>query len=260
MLRTQGLEVEAPLAFAALHRLLLPVMRLREGLPVPQARALRCRVRRRGRAVGRAFPGRGRDAVDADRGRRGEHRAVRRRGRPLARPRHRRRAAVLRAPARALTACSLVFSARDGAATPFRPDGIAELRAVRARLRLLLAQLLDQRLGDATGAGGHRTAIAESGGNPLALLELPTELSPDQLGGSSPLPAQLHLTTRVEQAFLDRSRLLSAAGAVGAAAGGRRRHRRARRRSPCRIDARCRRAGAGGRRGLRTPRRRRRTR
>ena len=40
VLRTQGLEVEAPLAFAALHRLLLPVMRLREGLPAPQARAL----------------------------------------------------------------------------------------------------------------------------------------------------------------------------------------------------------------------------
>ena len=41
MLRTQGLEVEAPLAFAALHRLLRPVMRLRDELPVPQARALR---------------------------------------------------------------------------------------------------------------------------------------------------------------------------------------------------------------------------
>ena len=41
VLRTQGLEVEAPLAFAALHRLLLPVMRLRAQLPGPQARALR---------------------------------------------------------------------------------------------------------------------------------------------------------------------------------------------------------------------------
>ena len=41
VLRTQGLEVEAPLAFAALHRLLRPVMRLRDGLPAPQARALR---------------------------------------------------------------------------------------------------------------------------------------------------------------------------------------------------------------------------
>ena len=41
MLRTQGLEVEAPLAFAALHRLLRPLRRLREQLPAPQARALR---------------------------------------------------------------------------------------------------------------------------------------------------------------------------------------------------------------------------
>ena len=41
MLRTQGLEVEAPLAFAALHRLLRPLTRLREELPAPQARALR---------------------------------------------------------------------------------------------------------------------------------------------------------------------------------------------------------------------------
>src|SRR3954449_5656143 len=41
VLRTQGLEVEAPLAFAALHRLLLPLARLRARLPGPQARALR---------------------------------------------------------------------------------------------------------------------------------------------------------------------------------------------------------------------------
>src|SRR3954447_19700627 len=41
VLRTQGLEAEAPLTVAALHRLLLPVIRLREGLPLPQSRALR---------------------------------------------------------------------------------------------------------------------------------------------------------------------------------------------------------------------------
>ncbi len=41
VLHTKGLEVEAPLAFAALHRLLRPVTRLRDGLPEPQARVLR---------------------------------------------------------------------------------------------------------------------------------------------------------------------------------------------------------------------------
>ena len=38
----------------------------------------------------------------------------------------------------------------------------------------------------------------------------PPRLSADQLGGAAPLPTQLHLSARVEQAFLDRSRELSA--------------------------------------------------
>ena len=66
VLRTQGLEAEAPLAFAALHRLLLPVMRLREELPAPQARALRVAFGEEDGPSIRAVPGRGRDAVDAD--------------------------------------------------------------------------------------------------------------------------------------------------------------------------------------------------
>jgi predicted ATP-dependent serine protease len=41
VLRTQGLESESPLAFAALHRLLRPVLDIVERLPEPQAHALR---------------------------------------------------------------------------------------------------------------------------------------------------------------------------------------------------------------------------
>ncbi len=41
VLRTQGVESEAPLAFAALQRLLQPLMPLADRLPAPQARALR---------------------------------------------------------------------------------------------------------------------------------------------------------------------------------------------------------------------------
>jgi AAA ATPase domain len=41
VLRTQGLESESPLAFAALHRLLRPVLALIDRLPAPQAHALR---------------------------------------------------------------------------------------------------------------------------------------------------------------------------------------------------------------------------
>ena len=51
----------------------------------------------------------------------------------------------------------------------------------------------------------------ETGGNPLALLELPTALSPDQLHGTAPMPQQLTLTAGVERAFLDRARRLSEA-------------------------------------------------
>ena len=41
VLRAQGVESEAPLAFAALHRLLRPVLGMLDRLPAPQARALR---------------------------------------------------------------------------------------------------------------------------------------------------------------------------------------------------------------------------
>jgi predicted ATPase len=190
VLRTQGLEVEAPLAFAALHRLLLPVMRLREELPAPQARALRVSF---GEDDGPSIEpflvavatlsmltaaaeectvlcvvedAHWLDSATAD---------------------------VLLFCARRLGAdrVLLVFSARDGTASPFLPAGIPDIQLtgldpVAAR------ELLDQRLGDVRAPEVTERLIAESGGNPLALLELPTELSPDQLGGSSPLPAQLH--------------------------------------------------------------------
>ena len=70
--------------------------------------------------------------------------------------------------------------------------------------------LVHRHLEDAPAEDVTERLIAESGGNPLALLELPSELTAAQLGGSSPLPAQLHLTGRVEQVFLDRSRRLPA--------------------------------------------------
>src|SRR6185436_10541634 len=41
VLRAQGLESEAPLPFAALHRLLRPVLGILDRVPAPQARALR---------------------------------------------------------------------------------------------------------------------------------------------------------------------------------------------------------------------------
>ncbi len=184
VLRTQGLEVEAPLAFAALHRLLLPVMRLRDQLPVPQARALRV-----------AFGEEDGPSIEPFLV------AVATLSMLTAAAEESTVLCVVddahwldSATANALVFCArrlgadrmlMVFSARDGAATPFLPDGIGELQL--AGLDPAAArELLDQRLRDATAPEVVERLMAESGGNPLALLELPTELSPDQLGGSSP--------------------------------------------------------------------------
>ncbi len=206
VLRTQGLEVEAPLAFAALHRLLLPVMRLREDLPGPQARAL-----------GVAFGEEDGPSVEAFLV------AVATLSMLTAAAEENFVLAIVEdahwldsATAGALLFCArrlgadrllMVFSARDGAATPFRADGVPEM-LLSGVAPAAARELLEQRLGAAPSPEVSDRLIAESGGNPLALIELPTELSPQQLGGSSTLPAQLHLTTRVEQAFLERSRML----------------------------------------------------
>ena len=104
---------------------------------------------------------------------------------------------------------AMVYAARDDAAATFEAPGVAELVLTGlgpdASRTLLGVHLEDAPVEDVT-----RRLIAETGGNPLALLELPTELTAAQLQGHSPLPAQLHLTARVEQVFLDRSRRLSA--------------------------------------------------
>src|SRR4029079_11574990 len=46
--------------------------------------------------------------------------------------------------------------------------------------------------------------VAESGGNPLALVELPRELSPIQLAGGFGLLGAMPLANRIEQSFAQR--------------------------------------------------------
>lgn len=50
---------------------------------------------------------------------------------------------------------------------------------------------------------------ARTGGNPLALVEAPRQLSAGQLSGKDLLPSELALTARMERIFLDRCRRLS---------------------------------------------------
>jgi len=66
-------------------------------------------------------------------------------------------------------------------------------RDARALLESVLAARLDESVLE--------RIVAETGGNPLALLELPRGLSPAQLAGGFGLPAALPLSTGIEQSF-----------------------------------------------------------
>ena len=91
---------------------------------------------------------------------------------------------------------ALVFSARDpGAELAGQPELVVEgLRADHARALLdsALAGPLDTRVRD--------LIVAETRGNPLALLELPRGLTPAELAGGFGLPAT-QLTSRIEASF-----------------------------------------------------------
>jgi DNA-binding CsgD family transcriptional regulator len=112
---------------------------------------------------------------------------------------------------------AIVFAARDAQASPqvspgtgvgsFSPDGLPVMRlgglGDDAARRLLV-----ERAGEALPDEVSDRLVRETGGNPLALLELPAGLTAGQLRGTAPLPRQLLLTVGVERAFLDRCRRL----------------------------------------------------
>ncbi|HYO40933.1 MAG TPA: AAA family ATPase [Nocardioidaceae bacterium] len=206
VLRTQGLEVEAPLAFAALHRLLRPLTRLRGGLPGPQARALRVAFgEEEGASVEPFLVGVATLSILTTAAEENPVLCVVDDAHWL----DAATAGALRFCAHRLGAdrVALVFAARDGAWGTFDAQGLRELVVTGLDPDASHA-LLQARLGSAGSAEVLTRIVAETRGNPLALLELPAELTRDQLSGVDPLPPQLHLTSRVEQLFLDRSRRL----------------------------------------------------
>ncbi|MBV9830659.1 MAG: AAA family ATPase [Marmoricola sp.] len=207
VLRTAGVESEAPMAFAALHRLLRPLTRLREELPAPQTHALQVAF---GESEGPSVEpflvaiatlsmltlaaeespvvcvvedAHWLDPATAD---------------------------ALLFTARRLGAdrILMVFSVRDGVSPSFHAEGVPEL-TLGGLEPAAAAALLDRRSSGARDAAVTERLLAEAAGNPLALLELPAALTDDQLSGEARLPDQLPLSSRVEQVFLDRSAGLS---------------------------------------------------
>jgi len=194
--RAAGVQSEMELAFAGLHQLCAPMLNRAEHLPEPQRDALRTAF---GIAAGPP-PDRflvGLAALSLLSGAAGE--------RPLIcliddeQWLDRASAQALGFAARRLAAdpVGLVFAARDPsddlAGLPELEVG--GLRDDDARLLLegALAGPLDPRVRD--------LIIAETRGNPLALLELPRGLTPAELAGGFGLPGAAPLTSRIEDSF-----------------------------------------------------------
>src|SRR3954453_15860180 len=197
--RTVGVEGEMELAFAALQQLCSPSLGLIEKLPAPQRGAVEVALGlSAGRTpnpflVGLAVLNLLSEAAEKQ---------------PLlcivddAQWLDRASARVLAFVARRLLAekIAIVFAARD------RIDslvGFAELyveplghRDARALLDSVLPGRLDERVLE--------RIVAETRGNPLALLELPRGLTPAQLAGGFGLAAALPLSTGIEQSFTRR--------------------------------------------------------
>ncbi len=205
VLRTQGVESESPLAFAALQRLLRPLRRRVTDLPAPQANALRAAF---GEAEGdgdRFLTFLGTLSLLADAAEEKPILAVIDDAHWL----DEASAAALQFTARRLNAerVAMLFAARDGEEYSFDSADLPRL-ALGAVTGDAAGEVLRSRGTDASPAVRDHLVQATAG-NVLALVELAAALSADQLRGREPLPDPLPLTQGVERAFLDRTRRLS---------------------------------------------------
>lgn len=226
--RVGGVESEMELSFAALHQLLRPSLDAADELPPPQRTALRLAFGLEdgappdGFLVGLAALGllAGRAAA-----------------RPLlclvddAHWLDHESAAALAFLARRLYADSIVmlFAVREPAPGSALLEGLPELRLAgldEAAAGQLLASAAGPGLDGPVveGPGQERTRlegpgldttvrqriVAETRGNPLALIEIGQGLAPGQLTGSAPLPEPLPLGRRLEQRYLQEIRGLPA--------------------------------------------------
>jgi DNA-binding CsgD family transcriptional regulator len=201
VLRTTGVEAESDLAFAGLHALLRPIADQLPQLPEPQRLALAA-------ALGLAT-GEGADRFLVSAGVLSLLAAAAE-SQPLlcvvddAQWVDAPSADALVFTARRLVAegVVIVFGARDGELARFEAAGLDEL----------VLQGLDQRSASALLDRGTRQLepsvrqrlLADAGGNPLALLELPAALSDAQLAGREPLPGALPLSARLSTVFMQR--------------------------------------------------------
>jgi DNA-binding CsgD family transcriptional regulator len=198
--RVEGVESEIALSFAALHQLLFPFLPGLARLPMPQKRALETAFGVvAGGAPDRFLVGLATLTLLTDAASE----------RPLlivvddAQWLDRESAEVLAFVARRLYAdrIALLFAVREPDRQQSPLEGLPELRleGLPATEALeLLGSVAGGGLGDRVGA----QIVANTGGNPLALVELAGELTAAQLAGGSLLPDPLPLGKQLEERFL----------------------------------------------------------
>ena len=104
---------------------------------------------------------------------------------------------------------AMLFAAREDDEEGFEAAGVPAL-TVAGLDRAAAHALLEESAGGRVHPDVAAHLLAATGGNPLALVELPTALTAGALSGQEPLPASLPVTEGVERAFLARVRRLPA--------------------------------------------------
>jgi DNA-binding CsgD family transcriptional regulator/tetratricopeptide (TPR) repeat protein len=98
---------------------------------------------------------------------------------------------------------AMLFGVREPEIRTFTAPGVPELR-LKGLDRGAARQLLATRLPPGAGSLVAEQLIEMSRGNPLALIELPSDLTPTQLAGEGPLDEPVYAGTAVERGFLRR--------------------------------------------------------
>jgi DNA-binding CsgD family transcriptional regulator len=208
VLETIGLEPEADLPFAALHRLVVPVVSSIGRLPGPQAEALRGAL-----ALGPARPstrfavGLATLSLLAEAAAEGPLLCLVDDAHWLDQP----SADALAFAARHMEAEGIgaLFAARSSEQSPLRDSGLPQ-RTVQDLDSGASARLLDARF-SAIAPSVRDAIVVAAGGNPLALNEIAKALTAEQLTGHAALPNPLPLGRDLQRLLADQVRRLSPA-------------------------------------------------
>ncbi len=107
-------------------------------------------------------------------------------------------------------AIAFLFAVHERTTSRVPLNGIADFQ-VPGLARDASVELLQHAVAGPLDPSVRDRLVAETDGNPLALVELPAELTAEQLAGLATLPETLPLGVRLEQYFLNQFRLLPAA-------------------------------------------------